>query len=239
MSEAAEMAGTGGPGGVAATDRRQFLFGGALLALTAAAVVLKPRRSFDPPPEKFLDGAVPQVIGGWRYVTASGLIVPPEDELSSRLYDQVLTRVYENADGLQLGLLIAYGSAQNASLQLHRPENCYPPQGFTLGPRRAVPLPLGRTAGTASYLEAQRDGTTEQVLYWTRIDQTFTTDNAGDRGALVAANLRGYLPDGVLVRLSTRTADAGAALERLRDFNERMLAGVSGAGRRLLLGAAA
>ncbi|KQR80204.1 hypothetical protein ASG07_15535 [Sphingomonas sp. Leaf343] len=179
---------------------------------------------------------MPRVIGDWRYMTASGLVLPPTDELSNRLYDQVLTRIYENRNGMQLALLIAYGSTQNTSLQLHRPENCYPAQGFELSEPQSVPIRLGGVAAEAREVRAERAGIVEHLLYWARIDRTFTVDGSEDRSAVIAANLKGYLPDGVLVRLSMPGTDAMASVAMLEDFNGRMIDALSDAGRHLLLG---
>ena len=93
-------------------DRRQFVLGGALLATVAASLVLKPKRIRSPLAPGMLDRAVPTTIGPYHFVSDNGLVLPPQDEITERIYDQVLTRVYQ-ADGLPaMMLLVAYGSAQ-------------------------------------------------------------------------------------------------------------------------------
>jgi len=49
-----------------------------------------------------------------------------------KLYSQILNRVYVNATGYRIMLLLAYGSDQHGSLQADKPEVCYPAQGFAL-----------------------------------------------------------------------------------------------------------
>lgn len=219
-------------------DRRQFAFGGVLLGLAIAETMLRPRRGFPPPAPNALEQAIPTAFGPWQYVTTSGIIKAPADEMSKRLYDQVLTRLYERPDGARVGLLIAYGSAQNSALQLHRPEYCYPAQGFTISGKRFLELRLGSRRALACLLTAETPEITEQLLYWARIDRSFTVDGAGDRAAIVHANLRGYLPDGVLVRMSTQTRDPVEATGILRDFNNALVTSLGPTGRHLVFGQA-
>jgi EpsI family protein len=53
-------------------------------------------------------------------------------KLRDELYSQFLNRVYVNATGYRIMLLLAYGSDQHGSLQADKPEVCYPAQGFAL-----------------------------------------------------------------------------------------------------------
>lgn len=216
-------------------DRRQLMLGGAMLAATAAAFGLRPQRMVQRLPAGALDRAVPTIIGRWKFLTASGLVLPPQDEMTQQLYDQVLTRVYA-ADGLpSVMLLIAYGSAQDYTLQAHLPEVCYPSSGYTVSSIERVPVTLRPgTSDTATYLTAERPDRTEQVYYWLRIGDRFPATLSDERMAVIAANLRGVLPDGVLVRLSVLDDNRSAALGQLQRFNQQMLASLGSAGRRLL-----
>lgn len=217
-------------------DRRQVLLGGGMLAAAGAAVVLRPRRTVERLPDGTLDRVVPTSIGRWKFLTTSGLVLPPQDELTEQLYDQVLTRVYA-ADGLPpIMLLIAYGSAQDYTLQAHLPEVCYPSSGYSISNVSRVPVSLGPgRSETATFLSAQRAERFEQVFYWLRIGTRYPATLAQERLAVVEANLRGVLPDGVLVRLSIIGDDRKAALGQIESFNQQLLASLGAAGRRLLV----
>lgn len=224
--------------GGAMHGRRQFLLGGVMMAAAAAGISLRPRATAAALQDGALDRAIPERIGDYRFETASGLVLPPQDEISQRIYDQVLTRVYAGAGGAVM-LLIAYGSAQDSGLALHRPEICYPAAGYAVTPVRTVPLagmPAG--AGTANFLSADRSGQAEQVLYWTRIGVAFPTDNLHEKIAVARANLGGTLPDGVLVRISAAGPPGQDVLPTLVDFNRQLIGSLGGEGRRLLLGTA-
>ncbi len=225
----------------ASIHRRQFVYGGALVAAAAVAIALTPRRLTDPIARDELDHAVPNVIGRYRFATVSGLVMPPQDEISERIYDQVLTRVYVADDVPPMMLLIAYGSAQDSGLQLHRPEVCYPASGYEISGIREIGL-KGLRPGTdvqATFLTAARGSHTEQVLYWTRIGQHFPNSGWQEKSAIISANIGGSLPDGVLVRVSIQSPDRAEALRLVEGFNTAMVASLGARGRRLLLGSTA
>lgn len=188
----------------AGVSRRQTLIGGAFLATAVAGLALKPRR-----PENLLGSAkledlVPKQIGGWRFYTASGLVLPPADQLRDVIYSQVLTRTYIREGAYPVMLLIAYSGAQDGTLSVHRPEICYPAGGFRLTqiePHR-FPLAPGLTVDGREIV-ADNDVRHEQLLYWTRMGSHFPTRWAEQHLAAAAENFAGIIPDGVLVRISS------------------------------------
>lgn len=216
-------------------DRRQFALGGALLGAAAGTQLLRPRRLAPRLPDGELDRAIPRRLGPYSFVTASGLVLPPTDEITERIYDQVLTRVYAAPDRPQVMLLIAYGSAQDYTLQAHLPEICYPSSGYTLTGLDRLPVTLRRgQADKAVFLTAERADRIEQVYYWTRIGNRFPSTLTAERWAVIRANLAGELPDGILVRISMISPDRRAALAQLEAFHAALLGGVGPLGRRLL-----
>lgn len=237
MSDALEARAAAPPPLAAArgVDRRQFVLGAALLAAAGGTQLLRPRRLAARLADGELDRAIPKRFGPYSFVTASGLVLPPTDEITDRIYDQVLTRVYSAPDRLPTMLLIAYGSAQDYTLQAHLPEVCYPSSGYTLTGLDRLPVTLrrGRT-DKAVFLTAERADRIEQVYYWTRIGDRFPSTLTDERLAVVRANLAGELPDGVLVRMSAISPDRAAALAQLEAFSAALLAGVGPLGRRLL-----
>lgn len=222
----------------AGMDRRQFLFGGALLSAVAAGYALQPRRNAPVAAPGALERAVPKRVGAWDYVTASGLVVPPQDEISERIYDQVLTRIYASDSGPPMMLLIAYGSAQDYGLQVHLPEVCYPSSGYSIESLNRVPVNLRPDVADtrATVMTAERGDRVEQVFYWMRIGDRFPSTALGGRTAVLSANVAGSLPDGVLVRVSTLMNEREPAMAAIRDFHAAMLQSLGRDGRRLLLG---
>jgi EpsI family protein len=217
--------------------RRELLIGGAMLATASAATVLVPRSIVAPLQPGELERIIPRDFGGWRFVTSSGLVLPPQDETEARTYDQVLTRVYSDGQGPPVMLLIAYGGGQSGLFVIHRPEACYPAQGYRLRDKAEIQFPIGpASAVTGTFWSAVSDVRSEQLLYWTRIGDDFPQSWAAEQVTLVRNNLSLVLPDGVLVRMSMVTIDPAAAQKRLAIFARALVAGVRPLGRRVLLG---
>ncbi len=222
----------------AAMGRRELMLGGLMLALTTAGLALRPVRSFARLAPDTLNRIIPQQIGGYSFASVDGLITAQTDDLTQRLYDQVLTRMYVAPGQSPIGLLIAYGSAEDEGLQLHRPDECYPAQGFVLSNMHRTPIALAGHAISATALTAARADRTEQLLFWTRIAGIFPSESRDERRAIVAENLRGRLPDGVLVRLSMTARDAVPATARLTQFSQALIGSLGAPARRLLMGQA-
>ncbi|MBW8744265.1 MAG: EpsI family protein [Sphingomonas sp.] len=184
-----------------------------------------------------LDKIIPLKIGDWAYETASGLVLPPPDQLARLLYEQQVARSYTSPDDLPVMLLLAYGSSQSGMLQIHRPEICYPASGFRLTETQITSIPLSANRAIASRsFTANSDTRVEQVLYWTRIGELVPTSWVGQRLAVVRSNLQGQIPDGLLVRISTVSDDAGQAQATLKRFARALIEGLPLARQRMLIG---
>ncbi len=184
--------------------RRQAIVGGAFLASAVAGFALKPRRI-----EKLLGNAkledlVPQAFGRWRFESASGLVLPPQDQLRDKIYSQLVTRTYSRDDGASVMLLIAYSGAQDGTLQVHRPEVCYPASGYRLALNQPHAIPVANgVLVPARYIVAESDVRREQLVYWTRQGEHFPTKWSEQKVAVILENFAGIIPDGVLVRMSS------------------------------------
>lgn len=185
-------------------SRRQMVLGGLLGLTGAAAHAFVPRQEMDLLGNRKLEALVPKKIGPWEFMSKSGLIIPPSDQLSDQLYSQLLTRVYVSEEQLPIMLLIAQSPAQDGVLQVHRPEVCYPAGGYALSESYLHQINLsGRGSIPSRVFTASSSDRIEQLLYWTRIGDALPTTWFDQRMAVAKANLSGQIPDGVLVRIST------------------------------------
>jgi EpsI family protein len=200
-------------------DRRAFLIGGGMLAAAGGAAARIPQPNSPAVAQKRFEAMMPDTVGAWRFQQSSGLVLPPEDALSARLYDNLITRVYTDRSGTAMMLLIAYKNFQNGVLQLHRPEICYPAGGYQLSPTLPVEIAVGggRTmpANSFSAVGNERD---EQVLYWTRIGEHFPVRWIEQRLAVFRANLAGVNPDGMLARISMVNDDMAFSRPKMEQF---------------------
>ena len=216
-------------------SRRDILVGGALLAAAGTAFARKPRLNSSALGDAKLESIIPNRFEGWKFETTSGLVLPPQDQLSDTIYSQILSRVYSREDDSSVMLLIAYSSAQDGVIQVHRPEVCYPASGFRLVENRpyTVSLAANRQIPTR-FIVAESPVRREQMVYWTRIGHHFPARWLDQRIAVAEENLAGIIPDGVLVRVSA-LAD-GDARPLLNDFLSALFRSVPDRMKRVLVG---
>jgi EpsI family protein len=218
-------------------SRRDLIFGGLAAATGATAFARMPRKKLVMIGNDQLDNIVPHQIGTWGNDTDGGVVLPPPDQLARLLYDQQVARTYVAEDKLPVMFLMAYGSSQSGMLQIHRPEVCYPASGFRLSATRETTwqwapghaIPVRR-------FTARSDTRIEHVLYWTRIGNELPVNWVAQRIAGMRNSLAGYIPDGLLVRISVVSDDAAQANEMIELFARTMLNDIGPQKRRQLLG---
>ena len=218
--------------------RRALLIGAACASTAATAAWFRPRRSNQQLGTSELSDLIPKQIGAWRYGNADGVVIARSEEaVPVEAYDQLVARSYEAAGLPTIMLLVAYGAVQGGTLQLHRPETCYPGQGFELSDFAAPDLAFTSASTIAARrFTAVRDDRVERLLYWTRVGEKFPRSTAELYSAVLQSVLRGTVPDGVLVRISTLTNNSPSADRAIESFVTSMLKGLSPPARRLLLG---
>jgi EpsI family protein len=134
-------------------------------------------------------------------------------------------------------LVVAYGAVQNDSLQLHRPETCYAAVGFTISASEVAKVSLSDTAKLpVRELTASSDTRVEPIVYWTRIGDDLPTDGREQRSVKLRQQMRGYLADGVLVRLSTVAEPTPAVFAQLGQFANTMVHAMQPKDRAALIG---
>lgn len=223
------------PGQSVLIDRRKFALGLAFAAAAGVAAARQPTERIDYLGKRKLEDLIPLQVGDWKFMTASGLVVPPEDQLARLLYTQQLTRVYSDGDKFPVMMLIAQSAQQTGLLQVHRPEVCYPVGGFALTPVIERSIDLGGRNFTLNALGATKDGRTEHILYWTRIADQVPLGWAQQRWAVARENLLGRVPDAALVRLSSLEPNQELAFAQLSGFIRTLLAGLDDSSRRVLI----
>lgn len=221
----------------------------ALAAAGAWALMPTPARERETAP--VLADTLPEAFGPWRQQGRQDGLAAVSDGTEAAgddLYDQVVMRSYVNRDtGQQVMLALAWGARQRQDVKVHRPEVCYPAQGFSMLrspedgllqlPGHAGPIPV-RSLLT-------RQGTQiETVRYWIRIGSRYGGDGLGTRWYLLREGLQGHVPDGILVRASQRLpAGSGAVIGTeatqsyavLDQFLRDLTAAVPGATRQMLV----
>lgn len=216
--------------------RRKFALGLAFASVAGVAAARQPSKNVDYLGKAKLEDVLPEKVGRWTFVSNSGLVVPPEDQLARALYSQLLTRTYMDEAGNGIMLLVAQSGSQSGILQIHRPEFCYTAGGYTLTPSMPHPVQLPGRELPALSISATREARTEQIVYWTRIGNHLPTSWTQQRLAVAMDNLKGYIPDAVMVRVSTYGNDKPLAYGDVDEFIRALLAKVTPQVRRVLIG---
>lgn len=200
-------------------DRRKVVLG---LSLAAASGIAQARLPVPVAPrikEERFTALIPDKVGSFGFDSESGLVLPPSDALSDRLYDNLVTRTYSNAAGQIVMLLVAYNNKQDGVLQIHRPETCYPAGGYSLTSVDPIDVPMAQgNVLPGQIFGANSEARNEVVLYWTRVGDQYPRRWLEQRWAVAEANLRGIVPDGVLVRVSTIGNDFARTTPVLTEF---------------------
>lgn len=222
-------------------DRRDLLFGAGCAAALGGAELLRPRQTINLVGNKTLKEIIPEQIGDWTLDPSSEPILPPsEGSLTDRLYDELLARAYVERSNRALPpvmMLCTHGSVQSDALQLHRPETCYPALGFGITDRALVEANLlPGLKVPAVRLTARSGPRVEDILYWTRIGFDFPQTASEQRRDRLIAAARGFVGDGILLRLSAvRTSDRPQH-DYILSFARALAASIAVGGRRALFG---
>jgi EpsI family protein len=75
-------------------------------------------------------------------------------------------------------------------------------------------------------MDANAEGVTEHVIYWTRVGNRMPANWKQQRLAVAEQNVRGVVPDAILVRVSTVSEDADEAQATLQSFIRALIASV-------------
>lgn len=182
-----------------------------ILVLMLAAAVLAPQlrattSMADLRPPIDLENMVPRQFGEWRELTgmAMQLVDPEAQTLVDKLYSQTLSRTYVNRDGYRIMVSIAYGKDQSDALQVHKPEVCYPAQGFQLSEAQRLTLDIPDRRLPATRLMTKMGQRWEPVTYWIVLGDQVTRGGLDKKLKEMGYSLLDRtMPDGMLVRFSS------------------------------------
>jgi len=210
-----------------------------MCAASVVAYVAKPSvRAVSPVAAIQLESAIPKQFGSWREERARTiqLVNPQTQALLDKLYSQTLSRTYVDAKGYRVMLSLAYGDDQRGGLQAHKPEVCYPAQGFNL--RSNSPSQLSTPYGQVPVrrLDTQLGARLEPVTYWFAFGDQVVSGRFEQRLAELRLGLEGRVPHGLLFRVSSIDADAQAAYREQDRFVNDLLAAMSTQDRGRLIG---
>lgn len=207
------------------TSRRGLLMAGAMTAVAAgtaaARYALQDGRKSTPPQ---LSRIVPSEFAGWReLVVAPTVVTAQTQEMLQSIYNEILSRVYVAADGYQVMLSIAYGGDQRGVLRAHKPEVCYPAQGFRLLDIADGGLDTEYGRIPTRTMRTVLGPRNEPVMYWFAFAGRTNATGWERRLQGLRMAFTGQVPDGLLFRVSSIDPDAPRAYRRQGDFVRALL----------------
>ncbi len=219
---------------------KHLVIGLCMFAAAGMALALKPTAKLvDAESQINLETLIPARLGNWKVdETIATLLVTPElQKVIEETYSQTLSRTYINREGKRIMLSVAYGGSHGEGMQTHRPEVCYPAQGFEVV-KDTQPAVLNTQYGELPIkrLVAAQGARNEPITYWVVVGDQQTQFGLRMKLAQLRYTLTGVIPDGMLVRVSSIDRDETGAYEDQTDFIRSMLAAMRATERERITG---
>jgi EpsI family protein len=139
------------------------------------------------------------------------LVSPDQAAVLNAIYNQTLSRTYVNPQGDRVMLSVAYGGDQSDATRAHRPEVCYPAQGFQIMKASDGVVATPSHPVRVRQLVARQGARIEPITYWIVVGDKVTISGTEQKVAQLGYSVRGVIPDGMLVRVSTIDPDTARA----------------------------
>ena len=197
-----------------------------MLLAAGGAYGLRPTQKIaDSAPPVDLEAMIPKAFGDWKEEPQrmTQIVDPQQQQTIDRIYNKTLSRTYVNADGYRVMLSIAYGSNQNDSMQVHKPEFCYPAQGFLLHETRAGILSTTNGNIPVTRIRTSLGARHEPVTYWTTVGDRAVAGGVQKKIVEMGYGITGRIPDGMLVRVSSISPDSDQAFIVQQEFVSQLL----------------
>lgn len=219
---------------------KHLVVGVCMFAAAGMALALKPTQKIaDTGPKIDLEILIPKSFGGWKVdETIAPLIANPEQEaMINKIYNQTLSRTYINAQGDRVMLSIAYGGDQSDNMAVHKPEVCYPAQGFQILKNPTIGT-FSTDAGSipVKRLVATQGPRIEPITYWTTVGDKVAVSGIKWKLQQIKYGLTGKIPDGLLFRVSSIQADDAKAYVIQDTFTRDMLKAMTPTDRERIIG---
>lgn len=218
---------------------RSLLIGLVMLLAAGLAVLMTPTRKMaDGSPAINLEVMIPKAFGEWKVdESAASLPVAPDVKAKlDRIYSQTLARTYVNGKGERVMLSIAYGGDQSDSMQVHRPEVCYPSQGFEILSNQTASVVVRNVTIPVVRLIAKQKSRVEPITYWITVGDKPVIGTVDRKLAQLRYSITGRVPDGLLFRVSSIDIHSDIAFEYQMAFVESLLGAVDKSTRKRFIG---
>ena len=186
-----------------------------------------------------LEQLFPAAFGVWKVDTSLPvqLVAPDMQQFLAKIYSQTLSRTYINNQGQRIMLSVAYGGDQSDATRAHRPEVCYPAQGFQIISNQTGVVDTPAHPLRVRQLVAKAGGRIEPISYWVTVGDRTALSGTEQKLAQLSYSTRGVIPDGMLVRVSNIEANSALAYQLHGTFINQMINAMPVAVRDRIVGA--
>jgi EpsI family protein len=208
---------------------QQFVMLGIMIVAALAALLMTPKVASDSLAAVPLAGVIPERFGAWR-IDGSLVPVAPAPDVQAKLakiYSQTYARTYINDRGQRVMLSIAYGGDQSDAMRVHLPEVCYATQGFAIHNQDFGVVGLGTGPLPVKRLVAVKGPRTEPITYWIVVGERIARSSVEQKIAQLYYGVRGTIPDGMLVRVSTISRDIPNSYDLQQSFIDALKNGLN------------
>ena len=187
-----------------------------------------------------LEQMFPASFGDWKVDKSIPvqLVSPDLEQFLATIYSQTLSRTYINSQGQRIMLSVAYGGDQSDATRAHRPEVCYPAQGFQIISNQTGVVETPARSLRVRQLVAKAGGRVEPISYWITVGDRTALSGTEQKLAQLSYSTRGVIPDGMLVRVSNIDANSVLAYEMHGSFISQMTSAMSESVRDRIVGTA-
>lgn len=156
-----------------------------------------------------LEKIFPTEFADWRVDVRAAMVLPsPQTQaILDSIYNQTLSRTYINGKGERVMLSVAYGGDQSDATRAHLPEVCYPAQGFQITSNGTGQLDLAGRSVSTRLLMSKLGQRNEPITYWLVVGDRVTRSRTDQKLTQFRLGLKGLIPDGMLVRVSSIDAE--------------------------------
>lgn len=204
------------------------------------SILLTPTEKLSNIKPMVFEDIIPKEFDGWYVEPSTDNIIqsPEQNEVIAKIYSQVLTRTYKNKHGDRVMLSIAYTDNQtdNAGKQSHKPDICYPAQGFSIEYKKPHEFETEFGSINSIKMLAVAKDRVEPIIYWSTIGDAVANDIFSIKKAQIKSGLSGVIPDGIIFRVSTVSTGYPADYVIINKYIKSLLSSLSSKDRKRISG---
>jgi EpsI family protein len=220
-------------------ELRAAILAALMLGAFLLSAALTPRRHVMAQDVQFkLEDIMPRQFGDWRMdeQTLYAVVNPQAQEYLKTIYSQTLSRTYIHSNGRRIMLSLAYGADQSHDNQIHKPEVCYPAQGFQVISKKNDFVHAGAADLPVMRIVTKLGNRHEPVTYWIRMGNSLVRGAIEQNIARVGYGLKGYVPDGILFRISEINPNSENSYALQDQFIKSLLPSLTADAQKILIG---